>query len=365
MRLRGSPHGAPGGIPTPGSHGVYEAALHSVKLMADTFIAGLPKCELHVHLEGTLGSAQCAAIAGRHGLPAPAERPATYDGLADFLADYYAAMDCLRSEDDFAELAATYLETARRQGVTYVEMFFDPQAHTSRGVPFATVVSGIHRAQEDARSAGGPDSALVMCFLRDAGAPSARSTLEEALAHREWILGVGLDSDEAGHPPAEYAEVFAAARAAGLRLTMHCDPLQADALTNLWQCLELIEVERIDHGVDCLRDERLCAELRRRRLGLTFCPLSNLRLYGDLMADELVEMLDRDLLVTVNSDDPAYFGGYVADNYEAVAGAAHLDRRGLARLAKASFEASWLPADRVAAHRSAVDDYLAGYHPGG
>jgi adenosine deaminase len=328
--------------------------------MGDAFIAGLPKCELHVHLEGTLESGQCAALSGRHGLATPGERPDAYGGLAEFLADYYAALDCLRDEDDFSELTAAYLASARSQGVSYVEMFFDPQAHTSRGVPFDRVISGIHRGQEDARRQGGPDSALILCFLRDAGAASARATLEAALPHRGWILGVGLDSDENGHPPAEYAEVFAAARAAGFRLTMHCDPLQADAVANLWQCLDLIGVERIDHGVDCLRDERACDELRRRRVGLTFCPLSNLRLYGDLMADAVTEMLARDLLVTVNSDDPAYFGGYVADNYEALADAAHLGRADLARLARASFEASWLPPERKAAHQRSVDDYLAG-----
>lgn len=344
----------------PGSHGVYETALHSVKHMGDAFIAGLPKCELHVHLEGTLEPGQCAALAGRHGLAAPGDRPGAYDGLADFLSDYYAALDCLRDEQDFFDLTAAYLGTARRQGVSYVEMFFDPQAHTSRGVPFDLVVSGIHRAQEDARMRGGPGSALILCFLRDAGAASAKSTLEAASPYRGWILGVGLDSNEEGHPPDEYAEVFAAARAAGFRLTMHCDPLQADAVTHLWQCLELIGVDRVDHGVDCLRDERLCEQLRRRRLGLTFCPLSNLRLYGDLMGEAVTEMLARDLLVTVNSDDPAYFGGYVADNYEALADAAHLDRADLARLARASFEASWLPAESKAAHQRAVDDYLAG-----
>lgn len=324
------------------------------------FVVGLPKCELHVHLEGTLEHGHCGSLATRHGLVEPPARPPAYDGLADFLSDYYKATDCLRAEGDFYELAARYLDTARRQGVVYAEMFFDPQAHTARGVPFEAVVTGIHRAQEEAREHGGPDSQLVMCFLRDAGAASAEAALAESLGFRDWIVGVGLDSDEHGHPPSEYAGIFAAARAAGYRLTMHCDPLQDDAVGHLWECLDLIGVERVDHGVDCLRDDRLCAELARRRLGLTFCPLSNLRLYGDLMADAVTEMLDRDLLVTLNSDDPAYFGGYAADNYEAVADAARLGRAELGRLARNSFAASWLPPQRVAAYQRTVDDYVAG-----
>lgn len=326
---------------------------------ARAFTVGLPKCELHVHLEGTLEEAQSRALAGRHGLPAPGVRRPVYGGLADFLEDYYAATSCLRVEEDFYELAAGYLETARRQGAVYAEMFFDPQAHTERGVPLSTVVSGIRRAQEDAREGGGPDSGLVMCFLRDLGPDAAEATLEEAEPYRDWILGVGLDSDERGHPPADYAKVFVAARAAGYHLTMHCDPLQEEAVANLWQCLDLVGVERIDHGVDCLRDERLCTELARRRLGLTVCPLSNRCLYGDLMGGAVTEMLDRGLLVTVNSDDPAYFGGYIADNYEALADATGMGRAGLAQLARNSFEASWLPRDRVAALQRAVDEFAA------
>ena len=352
------------------------------------FVSGLPKCELHVHLEGTLEAGMAVALAERHGLPASgggaardgsaaaadaaaatatgaaaagreaAERPTTFDGLSDFLARYYAAMGGLRTEEDFFELATAYLETAARQGVVYAEMFFDPQAHTARGVPFEAVVTGIRRAQERSREAGGPDSQLIMCFLRDEPVESARATLEASLPFRRWIVGVGLDSDELGHPPTEFAGVFERARAAGYRLTMHCDPRQPDSLAHLWQCLEVVGVERIDHGVECLADERLVKELARRRVGLTVCPLSNLRLYGDLMADAVTEMLGRDLLVTVNSDDPAYFGGYAADNYRAVADAAGLTRAELARLARNGFEAAWLLPDRRAAYLDAVEDYV-------
>ena len=325
------------------------------------FVAGLPKCELHVHLEGTLEADMADLLAQRHGIAAlGAGRPADFDGLADFLSRYYAAMAGLRTEQDFYDLAAGYLDVARRQGVVYAEMFFDPQAHTARGVPFEDVVRGLHRAQLDARSSGGPDSALICCFLRDEPVESAAATLDASLGFKDWILGVGLDSDERGNPPAKFARVFERARAAGYRLTMHCDPRQESSLDHLWQCLEVVGVDRIDHGVECLADDRLVAELARRRLGLTVCPLSNLRLYGDLMADAVSEMLRRDVLVTVNSDDPAYFGGYVADNYRAVADEAHLDRAALVRLARNSFEAAWLTPERRGGYLRQVDDYAAG-----
>ena len=327
---------------------------------SDDFVVGLPKCELHVHLEGTLELEMAHALAERHGLPPLApERPSTFAGLSDFLEHYYAAMSGLRDEADFTELTAAYLDTARRQGVVYAEMFFAPQAHTSRGVPFEAVVTGIHRAQLDARAAGGPDSQLIMCFLRDMSAESAEEALDMALPYRSWILGVGLDSDEQGNPPAKFAAVFDRARAAGFRLTMHCDPRQEDSLTHLWQCVEVIGVERIDHGVDCVADDALCDELADRRLGLTVCPLSNLRLYDTLMADEIRELLDRRILVTVNSDDPAYFGGYVADNYRALAESAGFTPAELARLARNSFEVAWLPPSRRSSYLDAVDAFEA------
>ncbi len=332
------------------------------------FVTALPKCELHVHLEGTLEASMAEMLAERHRLTGPGAkgagvggaRPEAFDGLADFLARYYAAMAGLLTEEDFYELTAAYLATARRQGVVYAEMFFDPQAHLARGVPFPSVVRGIRRAQEEARSAGGPASQLIMCFLRDEPAEDAHAVLEQSLAFKDWILGVGLDSDERGNPPAKFAEVFERARAAGYRLTMHCDPRQEASLDHLWQCLDLVGVERIDHGVECLADGRLVEELERRRLGLTVCPLSNQRLYGDLMGGAVREMLERNLLVTVNSDDPAYFGGYVADNYRALQEDAGLTRAELVRLARNGFEAAWLPPARRAAYLQAVDAHAAG-----
>lgn len=300
----------------------------------------------------------------RHHLPggrtAPAARSGgAFAGLADFLTDYYAAMTGLREERDFYELAAAYLATARRQGVVYTEMFFDPQAHTTRGVPFETVVTGIHRAQVDARAAGGPDSQLIMCFLRDASVDSALDILAASMPYRRWIVGVGLDSDERGNPPARFAEVFSRARSVGYRVTMHCDPRQEDTLAHLWQCLDVIRVERIDHGVGCLDDPGLCDEIRRRRIGLTVCPLSNLRLYGDLMEEAVGAMLELGLLVTINSDDPAYFGGYVGDNLRAVQEAAGLDRTQVMRLTRNAFEVAWLAPAQRDRYLLAVDAYAS------
>ena len=303
-----------------------------------------------------------SAFAGRHGTGEPdllEARPGTFSGLSDFLAAYYAAMKGLQTEADFYELTSAYLETARHQGVVYAELFFDPQAHTARGVGFDAVVSGIHRAQQDARDRGGPDTALIMCFLRDEPVSSAVETLAQSLPYRArgWILGVGLDSDERGNPPEKFAGVFADARAAGYRLTMHCDPRQDDSLAHLWQCLDLVGVERIDHGLECLADTRLTEEIARRRIGLTACPLSNLRLYGTLMADAVTELLARGVLVSLHSDDPAYFGGYIADNFEAVQEASGLTRSDLARLAKNAFSASWLTDGRKRSYLAAVDEH--------
>jgi adenosine deaminase len=321
----------------------------------------MPKCELHVHLEGTFEPALRRRLAEHHGLAvAGGDRPQTFAGLAAFLADYYAAMSVLREEEDFYQLAAAYLERARRDRVVYAEIFFDPQAHTSRGVSFDAVIRGIHRAQEAARAAGGPESELIMCFLRDHPVASAEETLERSLPYRDWIVGVGLDSDERGNPPVKFAGVFARAREAGYRVTMHCDPDQEESVANLRQCLEVIGAERIDHGVNCLEAEDVCARLGAGRIGLTVCPLSNLRLYGDLKAGAVAEMMRRGLLVTVNSDDPAYFGGYVNDNLLALRDALGLAPEEVARLVRNGFEVAWLePEDRVAYLRR-LDDYLAG-----
>src|SRR5258708_22017832 len=242
------------------------------------FIAHLPKAELHVHLEGTLEPELSFQLARKNGVELEyatvEELLKAYDfhDLPSFLRIYYKAMEVLREEDDFFQLTWQYLAKAAQQRVLYAEMFFDPQAHTSRGVPFDTVIRGIRRAQERAASELGVDTQLILCFLRDMSAESAMLTLEESLPFKHWIVGVGLDSDEKGNPPVKFAEVFRKAREHGFRLTMHCDVNQENTLVHIHQCLHTIGVDRIDHGVNSLEDPALCATIAERCLGLTVCP---------------------------------------------------------------------------------------------
>ena len=332
----------------------------------DEFIRGVPKAELHVHIEGTLEPALRFDLAGRNGVPLPAKSVEAlradyvYDDLSSFLAVYYAAMDVLRTETDFHDLAYAYLEKARSQNVVYAEVFFDPQAHTSRGVAFGAVIEGIRRAQQEAAATLGIESQLIMCFLRDMSAASAAQTLDASLPYRDWIVGVGLDSDEKDNPPIKFAEVFARARAEGLRLTMHCDVDQADSTAHIRQCLEEIGVDRIDHGVNVLDDPALADEVARRGLGLTVCPISNQYCTGSLKAGELKTLLDRGIRATVNSDDPAYFPGYMVENLRAVADAASLTKEEVGRLVRNAFEIAWLEPAEKARFLSAVDAYDVG-----
>lgn len=331
------------------------------------FAHGLPKAELHLHLEGTLEPELKFALAERNGIPLQEttveEVRATYDftDLTSFLAVYYPAMAVLRTADDFHDLAWAYLLRAKEQGVVHAEMFFDPQAHTSRGVPFDEVVRGYRRAAERAGEELGISAELILCFLRDLPAEDAMATLEAALPYRELIVGVGLDSDEHGHPPAKFAEVFARAREAGLLLTMHCDIDQENSIEHIRQVLHEIDVDRIDHGTNIVEDPELVALVKERGLGLTCCPVSNSFVTEQMKSDEIVALLRDGVRVTVNSDDPAYFGGYVADNYVALAEQAGLGPADLAQLARNSFEASWLSPERRADYLRRVDDYAAAH----
>lgn len=245
------------------------------------FIEGMPKAELHVHLEGTLEPEHIFALAQRNGIElsykTPQEVVDAYDfhDLPSFLTIYYAAMDVLRTEQDFYELAYHYFEKAAADNIVYVEPFFDPQAHTSRGVEFATVINGIARAQEAAAATLGVESQLILCFLRDMSAQSAMEHLEMALPYKDKLIGIGLDSDEKDNPPSKFAQVFAKAREHGLKLTMHCDVNQKDIHEHMWECLNEINVDRIDHGVNCLDQDDLAQEIVRRGMGLTVCPVSN------------------------------------------------------------------------------------------
>jgi len=268
-------------------------------------------------------------------------------------------MSVLLQEQDFYDLATAYFRKAASQGVVYAEMFFDPQAHTSRGVPFQAVVEGFRRAQLDAEARLGLRSRLIMCFLRDLPAESALATLEESLPYRDWIIGVGLDSDERGNPPVKFRRVFEQARAEGFRLTMHCDVDQDDSVTHIWQCLDEIGVERIDHGVNSLEDPALVREIQSRGLGLTLCPISNSYVAGGLKARELKTMLDHGMRATVNSDDPAYFPGYVGENLAAVQEAAGLTRQEVVQLERNAFNAAWLSDDDRAPYLTALEAYAA------
>ena len=330
-----------------------------------SFIEGLPKAELHAHLEGTLEPELKFELAARNGLELPYasadEMRAAYDfdDLSSFLAMYYEGMSVLLTEEDFFDLAMAYFRKAHSQNVAYAEVFFDPQAHTTRGVTFDTVIDGLTRAQADAGASLGLRTQLIMCFLRDMSAESAAETLERSLPFKDRIIGVGLDSDERGNPPIKFRDVFATARDEGFHLTMHCDVDQENSVQHLWQCLNEIRVERIDHGVNAVEDDALIDEINGRGLGLTVCPISNSYVTDGLKAAEIKRLLDRDVRVTVNSDDPAYFPGYVNENLIALGDAASLTRDEIVRVTKNAFTISWLPDDVKERYLGDVDTYAA------
>jgi len=331
----------------------------------DSFIEGMPKAELHVHIEGTLEPDLKFALARRNNLDLPyaseADMRAAYDfdDLPSFLKIYYEGMGVLLVEQDFYDLTSRYLEKAHSQNVVYSEMFFDPQAHTSRGVSYDTVIKGIRRAQEDTAETLGIESRLIMCFLRDMSAESAMEALEQSLPYGDWIIGVGLDSDERGNPPVKFAEVFARARQESYRLTMHCDVDQENSTAHIWQTLNDIGVDRIDHGVNSLEDDALCAEIISRNLVLTVCPISNGYVTDSLKAVEVRTMLEKGMRATVNSDDPAYFPGYMTENLIATQKAAKLSREQIVQLVRNAFEGSWLPDADKARHLQSLQAYTA------
>ena len=328
------------------------------------FIECMPKAELHVHVEGTLEPELKFDLARRNGIELPyrsvEEMRAAYDfdDLPSFLKVYYEGMSVLLTEPDFYDLTSAYLTRARDQNVIYSEIFFDPQAHTTRGISFETVIRGIHRAQVDALDKLGIRTQLIMCFLRDMSAESAMRTLEQALSYRDWIVGVGLDSDEKGNPPIKFKAVFARARAEGFRLTMHCDVDQENSTRHIRQTLVDIGVDRIDHGVNSLDDDALCEEIMRRGLALTVCPISNGYVTDSLKAVEIRRMLEMGMKATVNSDDPAYFPGYMNENLIATQEAADLTREQITQLAVNAFEASWLPPEEKAVLLGRLDRYV-------
>ncbi len=310
------------------------------------FVEGLPKAELHLHLEGTLEPELMFELARKRGVRLgygsveEVRRAYRFKNLQDFLNLYYKGVEVLREKEDFHDLTLSYLEKARSQNVLHAEVFFDPQAHARRGVKFETVIEGIHSALLEAEGRG-MSTGLIMCFLRDLPQEEAARTLEEALPYRDLMVGVGLDSAEVGHPPSKFRRVFERAREEGFLLVAHAG--EEGPPEYVREALEL-GVIRIDHGNRAMEDPALVEELARRGIPLTLCPLSNLRLgvVRDLKEHPLREMMVRGMKVTVNSDDPAYFGGYVNENYLAVREALGLGRRELVTLARNSFEASFL-----------------------
>lgn len=326
----------------------------------------LPKAELHVHLEGTLEPELALRIAERNGLGLPfpdvesARAAYEFSDLKSFLDLYYAMTAVLRTEQDFYDLAWAYLTRAAEENVRHVEPFFDPQAHMARGIPFGIFIAGILLALEDAEEHLGITSRLIMCFLRDQPPEEAFKVLQTAHLYRDRIAGVGLDSAEAGFPPEPFRDVFAQAAAYGMRRVAHAG--EEGPPEYIAAALDVLGAERIDHGVRCLEDPALTERLARERVPLTVCPLSNVRLHVvESLADHpLKRMLDAGLLVTVNSDDPAYFGGYLIDNYVETALALGLTEDRIIALAENSFRASFLDEDSKASHIRAVRAAAAG-----
>jgi len=331
----------------------------------DTLIKRLPKCELHIHIEGSLEPELMFALARRNGIRLPyasveaLHQAYRFRNLQDFLDIYYRGMSVLITEQDFYDLAWAYLEHAYADNVRHVEMFFDPQGHTARGVAFSTVVEGLHRAIVDAGRKLGIQASLIMCFLRHLDEADAERMLDCALALKAQIVGVGLDSSEAGYPPSKFKRVFGRARDAGFFLTAHAG--EEGPPSYVWEALDVLGVARIDHGNRSLEDQALVGRLARERVALTVCPLSNLRLrvVDDLARHPLRRMMDKGLVVTVNSDDPAYFGGYVNQNYLAVSDALGLGRDEIATIVRNGIQASLMTMPEKDKALAEVDRVLA------
>jgi adenosine deaminase len=329
------------------------------------FVRGLPKAELHIHIEGSLEPGMAFALAKKHGMALPYASVealrAAYDfrDLQSFLDLYYATAAVLRDADDFHDLAWAYLQKARAQGVVHAEIFFDPQTHTARGIGYDIVLDGLTRALERAGAELGMSHRLILCFLRHLDEKEAQATLDAALPRKHLIHGVGLDSSERGHPPSKFAHVFRRARAEGLAAVAHAGEEGPPAY--IYEALDILHVQRIDHGVRAEEDDALCARLRDEGIALTVCPLSNVRLrvFDTMEQHNLKRLLDRGLRITLNSDDPAYFGGYIEENVLAAQRALDLTRDDLVQCARNSFIASFLPEAQKAQWLARVDAYAA------
>ncbi len=333
--------------------------------MSDTFIRGLPKAELHLHIEGSLEPELMFDLARRNRITLPfatveAVRAAyAFSNLQDFLDIYYQGAGVLMTEQDFQDLALAYFRRVAADGCRHVELFFDPQTHTDRGLPFRIAIDGLLAGMAEAERALGVTSSLILCFLRHIDEDAAFATLTAAEPWLDRIVGVGLDSSEVGHPPSKFARVFQAAGERGLKRVAHAGEEGPPAY--VWEALDLLKVDRIDHGNRALEDPALVDRLVAEGMTLTVCPLSNLKLcvVEDLKAHPLKRMLDLGLKATINSDDPAYFGGYLGQNWTETAQALDLSRADLVTLAKNSFSGSFLPPEQIVQHVSRIDAYVS------
>ena len=328
-------------------------------------VCAMPKAELHIHIEGSLEPELIFSLAERNKIALPFESvealQAAYDfqDLQSFLDIYYAGAGVLITKQDFYDMTYAYLLRAQADAVRHTEIFFDPQTHTERGIAFATVINGISRALQDGQRELGISSALILCFLRHLSEEEAFATLEQALPHRDKFIGVGLDSSEQGHPPEKFSRVFARCRELGLRIVAHAGEEGPPAYIS--DALDLLKAERIDHGVRCMEDAALVARLVQEKIPLTVCPLSNikLRVFDRLQDHNLLALLDAGIVATVNSDDPAYFGGYINQNFLQCCDALPLTRAHAHALARNSFTAAFIDDAKRQQYLNEVEQFFA------
>lgn len=331
------------------------------------FLQRLPKAELHLHIEGTLTPELMLKLAQRNGVKLrfqsieEIQKAYAFENLQSFLDIYYEGAAVLQTEQDFFDLAWDYFKRASDDGVVHLELFFDPQTHTERGVAFETVIEGLTGAMRMAEEELGMSSRLILCFLRHLSEEAAFETLEQAKPYLDQIAAIGLDSSEVGHPPSKFERVFARVRELGLKTVAHAG--EEGPPEYIWEALDLLKVVRIDHGVRCLEDDKLVERLAREKIPLTVCPFSNikLRVFDQLKDHNLKQLIERDLLVTLNSDDPAYFGGGVLDNYVGVQEALGLSAETMAKLAHDSIEASFQESEWKENHQEHIQELLADY----
>ena len=327
------------------------------------FIEGIPKAELHLHIEGTFEPDLMFEIARRNNISInyksvdELKKAYNFNNLQEFLDIYYAGASVLIYEQDFYDLTWAYLTKVHEQNLVHTEIFFDPQTHTDRGISFDTVIQGIHSALEDAKEKLGISSQLIMCFLRHLDEVAAFDTLEQALPYKEWIAGVGLDSSEMGHPPSKFENVFSKALDEGFITVAHAG--EEGPAAYVWEAINLLKISRIDHGNRSLEDDQLITHIVEKQIPLTVCPLSNLELkvVDDLKDHPMLQLMEAGLMVTINSDDPAYFGGYINENYIQIAAALNLSKKQITDLAKNSFKASFLSNVEKEKLINQVEDY--------